>query len=91
MIPSDWLVRCVMASGSSDTSTTDRQSALDDLAKKLGGRRTDWMQLSEKIQLGDELWEFDSPIEYWDSLSGSSGVALVRDGCVVAEVTIDMN
>lgn len=91
MIPSDWLVRCVIASGSSDASTTDRQSALNDLAKKLGGRRIAWVQLSEKIQLGDELWEFDSPIEYWDSLCGSSGVALVRDGCVVAEVTIDMN
>lgn len=91
MIPSDWLVRCVMASSASDVSATDRQYALDDLAEKLGGRRTDWMQISEKIQLGDELWEFDSPIEYWESLCGSSGVALVRDGCVIAEVTIEMN
>ena len=91
MIPSEWLVRCIMARGSSDASPTDQQSALNDLAKKLGGRKTAWMQLSEKIQLGDEIWEFDSPIEYWDSLCGRSGVALVRYGRVVAEVTIDMN
>ena len=91
MIPSDWLIRCVMASVSSDTSTTDRQSALTELAKKLGGRRTEWSKLFEKMQMGDEVWEFDTPIEYWDSLCGRSGVALVRDGCVVAEVKIDMN
>ncbi len=91
MIPSEWLIRCVMQGVSTETSTTGRQAALSDLAKKLGGPRTEWRQLSEKMQPGDELWEFESPIEYWDSLCGSSGVALVRDGLVVAEVTIDMN
>ncbi len=80
-----------MPSVSIENSPTDREAALNDLAKKLGGPRTEWKQLSEQIQPGDELWEFESPIEYWDSLCGSSGVALVRGGLVVAEVTIDMN
>ena len=39
----------------------------------------------------DELWEFDSPAEYWEGLAGREGVALVRDGRPIAHVVTVMN
>ena len=39
----------------------------------------------------DELWEFDSPAEYWEGLAGREGVALVRDGQPIAYVVTLMN
>ena len=50
-----------------------------------------WRALVAAMQPGDELWEYDSPQEDWDRLMGSSGIALVRGGTVVATHVCRMN
>ena len=42
-------------------------------------------------QAGDELWKFSSPQEQWAALAGRGGIALVRDGRVVAHVITVLN
>jgi hypothetical protein len=37
-------------------------------------------------QEGDEFWRFSSPPEQWAALAGRGGIALVRDGRLVAHV-----
>jgi hypothetical protein len=48
-------------------------------------------ELLAQMQPGDGLWEYDSPPEDWDRLTGSSGFALVRGGAVVATQVCRMN
>ena len=40
---------------------------------------------------GDEIWEFDSPGEYWASLAGEAGIVLVRDDTAVFFITTERN
>ena|SRR2546427_1156861 len=50
-----------------------------------------WMTLRGKVMAGDELWIFRTPEESWVHLSGREGVALVRNGEVVAEIVTRKN
>src|SRR6516225_1418820 len=50
-----------------------------------------WRELLARMRPGDELWEYDSPQEEWDRLMGSEGIALVRDGQVIATEVCRMN
>ena len=50
-----------------------------------------WRDLLGQMQPGDEIWEFDSSRESWEHLCGRSGIALVRDGEIVASVVLVMN
>ena len=43
------------------------------------------------LQEGDELWEFRSPRESWANMAGRAGIALVRNGEVVASIVTRMN
>ena len=45
-----------------------------------------WKLFKSKYQLGDKVYEFDSPSEYWESLSGSAGYVILRNGKIVAEL-----
>jgi hypothetical protein len=38
------------------------------------------------LQEGDQLWRFSSPPQQWAALAGRGGVALVRDGRLVAHI-----
>jgi hypothetical protein len=51
----------------------------------------DWLKIDTMKQDGDEIWRFDSPIEYWDSLCGRAGIALVRKKRVVLSIVTFMN
>lgn len=50
-----------------------------------------WERLLSQMQKGDELWEFNSDDQSWDSLAGRAGLALVRDGEVVTDIITMMN
>lgn len=50
-----------------------------------------WRRLKERMQPGDELWEFSSPPESWAHLAGRSGIALLRDGQVIGSIITRMN
>lgn len=50
-----------------------------------------WKQLLALEQPGDELWTYSSGAGSWENLGGRAGVALVRNGEVVAHIMTYMN
>jgi hypothetical protein len=56
-----------------------------------GFQNDQWLELVAQMQPGDELWEFRSPTETWQTLSGRAGIALVRNGEVVDSIVTMMN
>jgi hypothetical protein len=47
-----------------------------------------WEDLKPFIRKNDELWDYNTDQESWDHLAGESGVALVRDGEVIADIMV---
>ena len=50
-----------------------------------------WKAFKAKIQNGDELWEFSSPVETWQNLSGRAGLCIVRKGKIITSILTVMN
>jgi hypothetical protein len=57
----------------------------------LGVDRNEWQLMKTLMTEDDELWEFSSPAEMWNMLTGRQGVALVRNGTIVAHMVTAMN
>jgi hypothetical protein len=51
----------------------------------------EWEALTRRMRPGDELWRSASPADSWTNLAGRAGVALVRDGRVVATPVTMLN
>jgi predicted RNA-binding protein with PUA-like domain len=47
-----------------------------------------WYKLKASMKDGDELWNFRSPPHTWPAKLGAAGVALVRDGKIIDNVTV---
>lgn len=90
MLPVEWLTECVVPRASCDLSEAARQALIAELGSGFFNLKTEWSSKDQITSL-DEIWEFDSPGEYWESLCGSSGIALVRGPKVIAEITCEMN
>lgn len=45
-----------------------------------------WAIILRLMQEGDRLYEFRSPEETWDNYSGKEGIALVRNGAIIADL-----
>ncbi len=43
-----------------------------------GFQNDKWLMFSKQFREGDELWEFNSPEEFWDCLCGRAGLCIVR-------------
>ena len=56
-----------------------------------GFKHQEWMSLKEKIQEGDELWEFSSPKYCWVHRAGRAGISIVRKGEIVDSIITLMN
>lgn len=50
-----------------------------------------WLSLLDNMQDGDKLYEFQSSDDSWQHLAGRQGIALVRDGEIVADIVTVMN
>lgn len=72
-------------------SPLEREDKIKTLRGEFGGLLKDWLVLEGMVQDQDEIWLYETPFEYWESLCGESGVALVRDGEVIAQVVTEMN
>lgn len=56
-----------------------------------GNNNAQWLTLSQLFQEGDRLYEFRSPSETWEEYQGKEGVALVRNGIIVADLVKLLN
>ena len=50
-----------------------------------------WLKLMAKMQDGDKLYAFRSSDDSWEYLAGRQGIALVRDGEILADIVTLMN
>ena len=50
-----------------------------------------WIHLKSLMLATDEIWNFSSPQDRWDSLCGRSGAALVRNNEIIYKITLLMN
>jgi hypothetical protein len=72
--------------------TGDKRSAhVPHILKPFGFQSPQWEALKGQMQPGDELWSFTSPKEDWSRLMGRAGIALVRDGVMIASIITRMN
>jgi hypothetical protein len=55
------------------------------------GLKDPWEALKRKMRPGDELYKFTSPRETWANLAGRAGIALVRQGEVIATMITRMS
>ena len=72
----DWLLRRVLRS---------------EVDVEVGLLHEGWVNLRAKLQEGDELWFFSTPIEDWKHMCGRSGYSIVRNGDIVASCITIMN
>jgi len=76
-----------------DLREVDRRSPerVAALLKPFGYSNSKWEALKAGMQPGDELWTFTSSPASWRALAGSAGIALVREGRIVATIVTMMN
>jgi hypothetical protein len=76
-----------------DLSVADRRSPQRAAArlKPFGHANGQWVDLKAAMRPGDELWTFASSLESWQALAGCAGIALVRDGKIVATMITMVN
>lgn len=90
-IPREWLVKKVSVreyelEHATKINIDDGQSVVP-----FGYQNDKWVHLRSLMVANDEIWDFDSPGDYWDSLCGRSGVALVRNDKIIYTITSEMN
>jgi hypothetical protein len=72
-----------------DLREVDRRRSPERIAallKPFGYSNGEWEALKTSMQPGDELWTFASSSASWRALAGRAGIALVRDGKIVATI-----
>jgi hypothetical protein len=72
---------------------TDRRSPerVAALLKPFGYSNSEWEALKAGMEPDDELWTFESSPASWRALTGSAGIAMVREGRIVATIVTMMN
>jgi len=71
-----------------------KPTSVDEIEKDnppLGFLNSEWKQLRALMVPGDEIWEYESPGEYWESLAGEAGIVLVRDDEPIFFITTERN
>jgi hypothetical protein len=56
-----------------------------------GFQHQHWIEFKSRMEAGDEIREYTSPSESWEENMGSAGIALVRNGKVIATLQTRMN
>jgi hypothetical protein len=76
-----------------DLREADRRSPerIAALLKPFGYSNSEWEALKAGMEPGDELWTFASSPASWRALAGSAGIAIVREGRIVATIVTMMN
>jgi hypothetical protein len=86
----DWLQKRVTVA-ETEAAHMVQSDRLGPDAVPFGFQNGGWRALLAEMRDGDELWEFSSSRESWEHLAGRAGIALVRDGKVVASLVTMLN
>lgn len=89
--PKEWLTRLLLPAEGQKCSREERLKLLSEIKAQncSQNHRSDhfWACLEGQ----DELWEYDTPVEYWESLAGESGLVIIRGGFRVQVLPIEWN
>lgn len=88
---SGWLTKCVIEQAHTHELILLRADKIQEISKGMQFLRPAWESFISDLLPSDEIWEFEAPAEYWLSLCGSSGYALVRAGRVIDELIVEGN
>jgi hypothetical protein len=64
---------------------------LKELRKPMGFQNEKWEVIKSQMIPGDELWEYCSSIHDFDQFRGASGIELIRNGTVVAQMRMSVS
>lgn len=85
---SSWLQNTVISARDAEAK---HMVSIDGTGVPFGYIINEWRALLDKMQEGDKLYEFRSSDQSWEFLAGREGIALVRDGKIVADILTSMN
>ncbi len=60
-------------------------------ARPFGYLNPEWEALKARMMDGDELWNFSTPEWTWQALCVHQGIALIRNGEVIAHIVTTLN
>jgi hypothetical protein len=86
----DWLQKRITIAEAEEANMA-RTDRLGPDAVPFGFMNREWREFVAKVCEGDELWEFTSPHETWVDLAGREGIAMVREGEIVAFILTSMS
>jgi hypothetical protein len=89
-IPTDWLSERTSA----DEAERKHSVRVDKLGPEpipFGYQNARWRELLSTMNVGDELWNYSNSAESWKNLAGRAGIAVVRNGKIIASMTTLMN
>lgn len=89
-IPKAWLLK-QMTVAEAESLNLVHDERLGPQPIPFGFSNESWQSLLAKMRPGDEVWQFSSPVESWEDLSGRMGYAVVRDGEVIEHIVTLMN
>lgn len=90
-IPKEWLTTMLVSGETKVFAQSARLEKIDGMASEFVNLRSEWEQVFGKIGPDDEIWEFESPGDHWDSLCGRAGIALVSVGEPIIGIVTEMN
>ena len=90
-IPRDWLTNMIIGQVSSEYDADRRSIDVATLQSQYLNFPSDWNRVFKDLKERDQIWEFDSPAEYWESMCGRSGIALVPESGRIVGIVEEMN
>ena len=82
-----WLCDEITTENAEDTN----EVKIDGRNVPFGYSNSQWLYILGIMETGDRLIEFRSPAESWKCFAGIEGIALVRNGEIVADLVILLN
>src|SRR5712692_334277 len=89
-VPKNWLTKRMTVEDAEATYTV-KDDRLGPFPIPFGFLNDLWKGLLAQMVEGDQLWQFCTSGESWKNDMGRAGIALVRDGEVVASIITSMN
>ena len=79
-ISSDWL----RAQTTVEEIEAERWKTKPNKGEPVRPQTARWIAFKTQIRAGDEVWRYSSPPDSWVGMIGTAGIAIVRDGGIVA-------